>query len=1164
MNVRNAALLGLLALSLGLLSWFVLRGDGTDERTVSRRSEGSGQPSSPHEASPAELPLAEPERESGRSEAQITASAAGADDVRPAPRTWPEEETRWIDVRVISPAGTPADERPRVLALAEGGDHGDVYGGEGPVAELNSGTEPGRIDDVFAAATVEANGLARLGLPPDADVTWLVVSGSYLYSLEPERVDVGEASGTVELRPVLGAHVTGRLIAPSADPEVARSQVAQVAIELDWSINAALELGTAGALDLDLETESDDEGRFEFRAVPVGKPQTISTNDSPLARAFHEDIQPAPGDRVEVVLDLLIGGTVRGRIVDESGEPITEAEVGAAGREILGSPTERLCTTESDATGAFLLEGITPGKVWLRVEKDDYQVHLSSSFVLADREVREHGDIELNEGLAVSGTIVFPDGRAAVGASVSVQPDLSENLGGSPVNPRAYIGAGNGDTADEAGSFRIKAVGTGPWVVTAQLEVKDGEVEVAPGQWNANQGVVRAPDATLRLTLEPPMAVSGVVLDAEQRPVTTFTLLGERAGSQWYMPPSASRENTFESEDGRFTMDGLRSGSWTFSTEAPGFARSEEITLELPSDEEITLVLYRPVRLAGSVVDPQGRSVAGAQISKELEGTEVFEAMQGRGDWPETLSDDQGSFSLEGLAPGAGSVVAKKDGFAPSAALPYELAEGQEMVDLVLTMRRGGTITGEVYEKDGDHASGCLVILQMPTLAERRFTNTGSDGEFTESGLTPGTWQVQAFPGIESLQSESGESLDQAALLAALKMTVVELADEAEEHVVLGEPPADPVRVHGQVTLDGEPQRDSIISFVPGSGGGIASLKIASLDKDGRYDLQLDEPGDYLVTIQATSTTGRQNSIEYRRSIPKDESHELDFGLPLARVSGRVLGPGGDPLSGARVTLTVDGGLVFGTVFGGQYSELATDENGEYSIVGLRPGSYTVAAGGAPFGGLLGQSSGLGRVVRSIEVEEGESIGGLDFRLEEPGRVQGMVRDALGQPVAGASIFLRDGNGHLVELFSLAQTNASGTFEYPGLAPGEYTVTARSETLASATSEQVRVRSGESSQITIVVGPGTMLIVTLVDKTGANIRARVSVLDEDGHDLNGMLGLTEIMERYSGGLDSTAQRIGPLPPGSYKVRAVAEDGRSTQRPVRLKGQEERKLKLRLK
>ena len=53
--------------------------------------------------------------------------------------------------------------------------------------------------------------------------------------------------------------------------------------------------------------------------------------------------------------------------------------------------------------------------------------------------------------------------------------------------------------------------------------------------------------------------------------------------------------------------------------------------------------------------------------------------------------------------------------------------------------------------------------------------------------------------------------------------------------------------------------------------------------------------------------------------------------------------------------------------------------------------------------------------------------------------------------------------------------------------------------------------------------------------------------------LLGMLGLTELMERYSGGLGNAVQRVGPLPPGKYEVRAFAEDGRSTKRSVSICG-----------
>ena len=56
---------------------------------------------------------------------------------------------------------------------------------------------------------------------------------------------------------------------------------------------------------------------------------------------------------------------------------------------------------------------------------------------------------------------------------------------------------------------------------------------------------------------------------------------------------------------------------------------------------------------------------------------------------------------------------------------------------------------------------------------------------------------------------------------------------------------------------------------------------------------------------------------------------------------------------------------------------------------------------------------------------------------------------------------------------------------------------------------------------------------------------------------------SEILERYTGGLGSAVQRVGPLPPGTYEVRAFSADGRSTKRSVKLDGRAERKVRLRL-
>lgn len=1076
--------------------------------------------------------------------------------------TWPESETRWLSIQVVFPPRTPAAERVFVVALEDDVSTRVLYGPSGPFAALAEGREVRRVRNVLAGAEVLSDGTARLTLPPETKWVLLAVGGSFLFTPNPVFVELPAAVEPVQLRPTLGARISGRLLAPS------REVVSGTRVALQWAPESNLRIGGARRAPLDRELTTGGDGGFDFRAVPVGHALLASTDKGPLARHFSPELTPEPGEHLQLDLALLSGATVRGRVVDEAGSPIEEAAVGALGREFLGNPTAELRSATSGADGLFELTGITPGATWLKVSREGYQEQLGKKFELADGQVLQLPDLVLTRGQALAGRVTFPDGAPAGGARIAVAPDMGENLAGSPMDPRSFAGAGNDAVADEGGAYRIDGLGPGPWSVTVELEqevdAKRVGSELESKTWTAHRALVRAPNDELHLVLEASLHLIGAVVDGEGLPITAFTVRGELAGSQWYMPPSASKDQAFESADGRFLLDGLRSGKWTFFAEAEGRARSEEIELELPVEGEQRFVLLRSASLSGRVLDPNGEPAAGAEVSKELEGVEVFEAMQGRGDWPTETSDERGLFRLEGVAPGGVSIVAKKDGFAPSIAQNHTLAEGEQLADLVLTLRRGGTITGEVLDKTGKPAVECMVILQMPTLEERRFSKTDTQGRFAEAALKPGSWQVQAFPGLSSLTSEDGGAVDQMALMQALLMTTVELGDEAEEHVVLGTPPANPVRVRGRVSVGDEPIAGMVVSFLPDGTKGLDGLKIVDTKGDGTYEVELPEPGDYLVTAQAVGTAGEQTSVESRHSIPAAEEHRLDIALPLGRITGRVTGPDRQPISGARVSLSKQSGQVFGTIAGGNYSETRTAADGTYEILYLRPAEYTVAAGGAVAGGLFGSSQqALGRKVQTVQVAEGAAAR-IDFQLETPGKLAGIVQDRSGKPVSDAAIFVRDAQGWLLELISVQATGASGKFEYEGLAPGEYSVVARAGVQSSPVTERVTVRSGETTEVTIAVDAGTMLLVSLTDTTGADIRSSVSVRDERGHEVNGMLSITELVRRMAGGADPSVQRVGPLPPGTYQVRATAEDGRSTSRSVTLNGQEERSLKLRLK
>ncbi len=65
--------------------------------------------------------------------------------------------------------------------------------------------------------------------------------------------------------------------------------------------------------------------------------------------------------------------------------------------------------------------------------------------------------------------------------------------------------------------------------------------------------------------------------------------------------------------------------------------------------------------------------------------------------------------------------------------------------------------------------------------------------------------------------------------------------------------------------------------------------------------------------------------------------------------------------------------------------------------------------------------------------------------------------------------------------------------------------------------------------------------------------------------MTGLLGLADIQQLYSeGAFSSTEHRIGPVPPGKYKVRAWTDDGKSAKKNVLVRaGEKEKRFTLRL-
>jgi protocatechuate 3,4-dioxygenase beta subunit len=1072
-------------------------------------------------------------------------------------------DVQWISGTVRFPRGTPGDERVWVMALERPMKGREILDLGLPEAAADSGNSA--KDPIVAVAQVDSEGRFRIALPEDASEAYFALAGRYQYSRASISLALPPSSEPV-LTGSLGAWITGRLVPP---PEAS-------ALESDFDgVDVALGPDLTGGFEaMGIQDESGnrkaratEQGRFEFLGVPTNLAHGISVHHDHLAALVHLGIAPVPGEHVDLELAVLRGATLRGRVSGESGAAIEDVLVEARRKGALGDALGALGSARSDAQGSFELLNVTPGTIELRASHEGYRAARSKlPAELLDGQVVDGLELVLDRGASIAGRVLFADGPPAAGADVRVAPDLSQITG---MDGRSIARAGKATAqADAEGRFDVSGLTDVAYQVRASLEVEEGE---RAGEWFAMAKAVRPGSDPVVLELGALFALAGQVVDRDGQPIQSFRVRATLSGSGAMFGIGAEKRSWgFEEEpEGRFQCTGLQAGAWELLVTSEGYAQSDTLDVELPravGAEALVIALEPSASIAGVVHDTAGRPIAGARVRQEM-GLGQRMQLQQSGGVPSTYSQVEGRFLLEELDPGPVQLVASSEGFAASEPVSCEAVAGQLFEDVVLRLRAGGTLTGEVYASDGEPDAGRMVMAQaMPSFNANHMLQTDAQGTFRIEHLEPGSWQVVAMANFMSEGLGDDGDASMADFLGEMKVEMAEIVEGEETHVVLGATPADPVSVRGRVVHAGEGVGGTLISFLPEGAGGMGALKLETTDANGAFEVELDHPGPYMISVQSGMAMGQQNTIEYLEQIPSGvREHTLTIELPAGRISGEVRGPEGAPLAGCRITLNVEGGISVGSTYGGHYTELVTDESGRYEVRYLRPGLYSLAAGGASFGGLFGGENQIegARAIRSgLRLSQGQWLDSVDFRLERPGRIVGSVLDSGGAPVSGAAVFVRDDEGRLLDRFSLVTTGAGGSFTYTGLAAGRYSVRAQTGAKVSG-AVRVEVTAGGEARAVVTLDAGTHLIVQAADAEGGSLRATISVVDERGEEYGGMLSMASLTERMGAGFTSGEQRVGPLPPGKYTVTATSADGRSASKPVTLKGQAERRVNLRL-
>jgi hypothetical protein len=378
-------------------------------------------------------------------------------------------------------------------------------------------------------------------------------------------------------------------------------------------------------------------GRFAFSDLELHVPYRLEARSGEES-SQRVDVRLADATQPQhAVLELRPWRRISGTVVDEQDQPVAEAAVGLRRGP---SPDSRIRTTTYDfiefdyaaisgEAGRFELLDVTDGTHELEVRADGYAPLLVPGITISAHEGREGsvvdvGIVQLLPGVSLSGTVTDSDGVPLSGAAVWARSQLRRT---APLPSRGYKGEADART-DRGGRFLVGDLVPGV-AITLAVELEGYLPFFVDG---LSVDIESADDREpIVVELAPAASLEGVVVGAQGEPLVdvridlqleSHDLVGE--ASENLGSASASGRSA---ADGRFTIEGLRSGRWELRARKVDFRETTLPGLEVRADAErepVRVVLAEGATLEGTVLGPAGEPVAGADVWLLIDGSRSF------------------------------------------------------------------------------------------------------------------------------------------------------------------------------------------------------------------------------------------------------------------------------------------------------------------------------------------------------------------------------------------------------------------------------------------------------------------------------------------------------------------------------------------------------------
>lgn len=496
------------------------------------------------------------------------------------------------------------------------------------------------------------------------------------------------------------------------------------------------------------------------------------------------------------------------------------------------------------------------------------------------------------------------------------------------------------------------------------------------------------------------------------------------------------------------------------------------------------------------------------------------------------FSEPDGFARISDLPEGWVRVTVSKVGFAPTSSAAVELSAMDNVHELEILLTAGGTVVGTVLDANGEAAERVQVsirlnhvrgaTLQMFTALDvQQDCFTEADGTFRFELLPPGRYRVDV--NADARSQASGP-----VLRASVDVAVV---DGQTTEAIFEDHSGSAVRVSGSVICNGKPLSNTLLEVDP-FGFKWSGMDLSTrTDESGHFEQIVPESGECTFSLEL------EDGVHVYRAftIPAARTFEIEIVFQTGRISGRVVGPDGEPRAGISVWAhggPSEGKRVSGSMF------VNSNSDGAFEFVNLPLGAYRIE-GRYRIGTVYDRGQLLSTIRGPVNARpehplvgpgtmEGVEVGAeVILSLSSAAAIEGDVLGTDGKPV----------NGGCVRVWPLGGSQSKDTTEWGidengsvlagGLAPGDYMVRAESRhdvsPWYSLKAEADRVTPWE-----FVLARGTLIRITAT-AGGEPVSGRfVHAVDPRG--------MPEPFDKLVAG----SALLGPVAPGTYAVRIGSE------------------------